>query len=517
MPMKKRTQKSVAQRLKGNLDYYTRPSLLRSIRGWLYFFSIVGGLMIVGGYYWFKGPEKIFNPGPISRAHSPIANDCSACHPQLSQIKARSNEAGRILQEPYWVRIDQACQTCHLGFGLHAPNTINADTPQLPRAAEASSCSSCHREHLTAGKMVEPTETNCAACHDRADLMKASSDLGRTMPQSKFPGRKPDGLQYFQKKRPPQGFTQVFSKFDQGHPVFQIHEQNLKDPNPMRFNHWRHEQSDIPPIVDEKTGAKINVQGNCNFCHKTDGRGNFQKITFESNCRACHAIKFDPNTPGVEVPHGRAGEVREFLRALNVRYFEYFTKRDGPAKAALSTKAALDALIATYGVAANDGSFGKLESQVFYNGVAPSGGNNPLNRNLNLTERAQFTGCAYCHTVSREQIGITPVISKTVIPDRWLVNGEFNHAKHTMMGCVECHTSIPKSRETSDINLPTQQSCTECHNSGPKGVKNDCNSCHHYHAPGFKTVNAPKVADGSDAIGAPIVALSTKAMLLGTQ
>ena len=110
MPFK-RTQKSVAQRLKGNLDYYTRPSLLRSMRGWLYFLSILAGIAVVAGFYMIKGQdkEKIFNPGPISRAHSPIASDCAACHPNLSQIKARSNEAGRILREPYWERIDQAC------------------------------------------------------------------------------------------------------------------------------------------------------------------------------------------------------------------------------------------------------------------------------------------------------------------------------------------------------------------------------------------------------------------------
>jgi Doubled CXXCH motif (Paired_CXXCH_1) len=512
MPLFKRTQKSVAARLKGNLDYYTRPSLLRSMRGWLFFFAIVLGLAAIPAFYWLKGPEKIFNVGPISRAHAPIANDCNACHPNLGQIKAKRTEAREILREAYWQRIDQSCQTCHTGFALHVPNTVNADSPATPKAAEASSCTSCHREHLTANKMVDPTEANCMACHNRADLMKVSAELGAKIPANKFPGRKPDGLVYFQKQRPAKGYTEVFAQFDKGHPEFQIHEDKLKDPNPLRYNHYRHEQADIPP-----TDKGERLQNNCAFCHKPDNRGNFQKLTFENNCRTCHAIKFDPNTPGMEIPHGRPSEVREFLRALDIKYVEYFTKRGDGAKARENAGNAIRSLIQTYGVASGDGSFGKLETQVFYNGVAPSGGNNPFNRNLNLTERAQFTGCAYCHTVSPAQANITPVLAKTVIPDRWLVNGEFNHAKHTMMGCVECHNTIPKSRETADINIPTQHSCTECHNSGAKGVKNDCNSCHHYHAPGYKTVMSPNTTDALDVHGAPVVAQSMKAMMLGTK
>src|SRR5262249_2394048 len=152
----------------------------------------------------------------------------NACHPNFAQIKATKTEARAILGEKYWQRIDQACQTCHFGFALHMPNTVNADSAATPKAAEASSCSSCHREHVTANKMVDPTGVNCQACHNRADLMKVSAELGATMPASKFPGRRPDGLNYFQKKRPPQGYTQVFTQFDNGHPEFQIHEEKLK-------------------------------------------------------------------------------------------------------------------------------------------------------------------------------------------------------------------------------------------------------------------------------------------------
>ncbi|MBS0656906.1 MAG: hypothetical protein JSR82_01505 [Verrucomicrobia bacterium] len=491
MALPKRTQKQVAERLKGNLDYFESPAGIRTLRGWLYFFGIVLAIALPFGWHMFMASEEVFNPGPISRAHAPIAHDCGTCHPQLAQIRKQSNQVREIYNEPYWQRIDQACQTCHQGFALHFPNTIPDDTTGHKGAFETNSCTSCHREHLTAEKMVASTDSNCAACHNRTDLMAASAEKGRKIPASRFPTRPNDGLKYFKKDRPLNGYTQVFPKFDQGHPIFQIHEQNLKDPNPIRFNHWRHSQADIP--VTSK-GERAN---DCNFCHKPDGRGNFQRISFEKHCADCHAIKFDPNTPGLEIPHGRPEQVREFLRALDVKYIEYFRKLEGNNEQRVRERAgtAIQGLIQTYGQQSSaDGSLTKLERQVFFNGIAPSGGNNPFNRNLNITERAQFTGCAYCHTMT-EQRNSTPMVAATNMADRFLSNGEFNHAKHGMQSCSQCHNTIANSRETSDINIPTQQSCTECHNSGPRGVKNDCQSCHHYHAPGYKTVNAPKIAE----------------------
>jgi predicted CXXCH cytochrome family protein len=58
-------------------------------------------------------------------------------------------------------------------------------------------------------------------------------------------------------------------------------------------------------------------------------------------------------------------------------------------------------------------------------------------------------------------------------------HGQFNHASHTQVSCTTCHAAA-KSRLTSDIIMPTQQSCVECH--GPKGGVNfSCTECHKYH------------------------------------
>ena len=79
-----------------------------------------------------------------------------------------------------------------------------------------------------------------------------------------------------------------------------------------------------------------------------------------------------------------------------------------------------------------------------------------------------------------------PRITPVVTPDRWLIRGEFHHAKHAIVACTECH-SASASRQTADILLPTKQSCAECH-SPAGGVSQNCATCHSYH-----TVHGPHV------------------------
>ena len=93
--------------------------------------------------------------------------------------------------------------------------------------------------------------------------------------------------------------------------------------------------------------------------------------------------------------------------------------------------------------------------------------------------RARFAGCAYCHEVKPGGADGLPQIARVFTPDRWLIRGEFNHAKHAIVGCTECHAA-QTSRRTADIILPTKQSCTECH-SPQGGVSQSCSTCHSYH------------------------------------
>jgi nitrate/TMAO reductase-like tetraheme cytochrome c subunit len=496
----RRTQKQVAERLKGNLDYYSKPHPWRTLRAWVCGLTLLAGIAAVPLYYYLKVPETFMNPGPISRAHASFANNCAACHTQTAMIEANSHAAGQIVRQEYFVYLDKACLDCHTHFNFHEPNTV----PDLTREAgtgarnEVSSCTGCHREHLTSGKMLPVQNLNCAACHNRPDLMSASAQAAHKFAPNAFPKRRPDGLLYFYKPHPRDGYTKAFAAFDQGHPEFQIKTEHLKDPDTLQYNHARHELADIPMT---EFGAKLT----CNYCHKPDASGmNFQKITFEVNCVHCHALAFDPNTPpgndsndpGLVIPHGDPEKVRSFLRTLPTQYIEYDIRKNGATsvQAQQYMTVAIQKLAEAYGVppTAYTQLGPKLEQTVFYNAQHATTGVSALRRRsgAGAGDSATFPGCAFCHQVSAPAPNVTPIITKAVIFDRWLGDGNFDHSKHQQQSCAECHNSIHTSQLTSDINIPTQQSCTVCHNSKPGGVANDCTSCHHYHNdPRAKTID----------------------------
>ena len=524
MPLNKRTQKQVAERLKGNLDYYHRPGSLRRWRFAVSALAVLLGAAAVPAYYHFKAPEAFNNPGPISHAHAQFANNCASCHPQGAAIRQDSHQAGEIVRAAYFAPIDGACLTCHQQFGFHAPNTVPDRTrPAHPvgLTTEQSSCTSCHREHVTAGKMVSTGSESCADCHNRTDLMAASAQAGRAFPARAFPTNvKPRGaenLRFFPKERPAAGYTEVFAAFDKGHPAFQTETARETGAwDTLRYNHRLHDQGKV--LFDEKGNRRVpdTEKGDrlsCAYCHRPEPSGvGFGRITFEQNCAGCHNVRFDPFNPDLIVPHGEPTRVREFLRGLDTRYLDLARARglNGPAATQFATEN-LNRLRERVQSGEN------FERQIFFNrewvAGGTGGGGSPtsaaggpnisryLPPNPNAAPRANdaaavlaagtrgalFPGCALCHQVTPAPNGLAPVVAKVQIPDRWFWQGSFPHAKHIGDGsnpsltCAGCHGTIAKSELTSQVNLPTQASCTQCHHSGPQGVANDCSSCHHYH------------------------------------
>jgi hypothetical protein len=66
--------------------------------------------------------------------------------------------------------------------------------------------------------------------------------------------------------------------------------------------------------------------------------------------------------------------------------------------------------------------------------------------------------------------------------DRWLLHGNFNHAKHSKVACSQCHQAS-RSKITADIILPSRETCAVCH-SAAGGVRDSCITCHVYHNKG---------------------------------
>jgi hypothetical protein len=429
----------------------------------------------------FFGPWqwRFISAGPISSQHhaivfserrhsGPGSGGCGACHTaahgDLHEWMRAAFTAKPGPLEPHrlhtvtaggMTEIDRNCLACHPGHNFHQPNVIRDH-----------SCSACHREHQGRGRMPAPADTECLSCHANATVMEASLKKGEQLPLAAFNFRQPDGRALFHVPRPEQGYTAVFTSFAENHPEFQIHQQKLKDTNSLSFNHSLHLSSLV-----QRNGQVLA----CADCHQPAAAGaHFQAITFTRHCQECHSLQFDARNPQLRVPHGDPANVRAYLRSLPTQYAD-LARRSG-----VTAQAETEQFVAEQMRQLRERVFSgeNLEQQIFHAGdpskqlavgVTPGG----------VSARARFAGCAYCHEVKPGGVDGLPQIARVTTPDRWLIRGEFNHAKHTIVSCAECHAA-QSSRSTADIMLPPKKSCTECH-SPQGGVAQSCSTCHSYH------------------------------------
>lgn len=390
--------------------------------------------------------NNFINPGEISEPHSGAAfaalaatnhlnQNCGACHAAgsvgpnglvRSALRAKPGilELTALAQakpaEP--MALDATCVKCHAGKSFHQPS------------APPISCAFCHAEHQ-GKKMAAMTDANCNFCHGEATKMAAAR------------------------------YPKLVHHFAEDHPQFRFITEKLRDPDTLKFNHALHlTGATIPKLPG---GEKLD----CAFCHQPDAAGVFMKpVAFEKNCRTCHSLQFDPETPQLMLPHGDVDFVSAFLRSLPKQYFDLAAKVG-------ATDANDFAAKKLAGLRTQFGSSEALEQRVFFStatfGPAASIGT------LNGATRSLFPGCVYCHEV--KSVKGVPKITKPVQIDHWLTQGKFNHAKHSKLICVECHAAI-QSKDTADILLPAKETCAICHS--PRGaVANTCVECHSYHQP----------------------------------
>ncbi len=452
---------------------------LRNMRGRLCVAvtAVTFAMLLVG----FFGPWQwhFISAGPVSSHHHgvvfsqmkharPGEDGCAACHTAAhGDLREWVHAAFRAQPGPLephhlhtvtageMTEIDHHCLACHPGHKFHQPNVIRDH-----------SCSSCHREHQGHGRIPAPADTECLSCHGNATMMEASRKRGETLPPADFNFRETEGRVLFQVPRPDQGYTMVFNSFAGDHPEFQVHSQHLKDTNSLTFNHALH----LSDLV-LRTGRKLA----CADCHQPDSAGvHFQPIHFDKHCSSCHALQFDARNPQMRVPHGEPAGVRAYLRSLPTQYAD-LARRSG-ATAQADTEKFVTEQMRQLRERVFSGE--NLEQQIFFASdpskqlAAGAGGGG-------VSPRARFAGCAYCHDVKAGGADGLPEIARVLTPDRWLIRGEFHHAKHNIVGCTECHAA-QFSRRTVDIILPTKQSCTECH-SPAGGVSQSCATCHSYH------------------------------------
>jgi len=474
MPGPRRTQKQISERYQGNLRLYKRIQFGRLARFLVSFLAVSLGLAAIIAFQ-RRGNEKFFNPGKLSRGHAALVDKCVSCHDdsflndkRLTPIKFQETIRDRAYHGIDFRPIDKNCETCHRAqdhrtYAFHQPNVVTN-----------RSCSVCHQEHRGPGRMKEVTDQQCASCHNDQRIMTASAAKGLNFDWAHFQRHPfPPRQVVFQLPRPPQGYTKTFASFWDGHPEFQLKREPVHDPDLLKFNHQRHFAADIPQVGGKKL--------ECSFCHQPDsaGRYNNQRITFAANCQVCHSLQFDPRNPELTLPHGSTVAVRGFLRSLPAQYADLAIKRGITQPNEIKSFVTWQMLQLRERVRSGE----DFERQIFF--VADP---YKLRPGMEARVRASFYGCALCHQV-QPVANTTPSITRPFFFDRWLPQASFDHARHAMVKCDDCHHAT-RSRLTSDVLMPGINDCNTCHS--PKGkivgdqkivAAAQCTTCHSYHVP----------------------------------
>lgn len=547
MPEPQRTQKQVAEKYKGNLDYYRRGHFFRRTRGIAFAVVALGSLLIALTYgKW--GRPALFNTGPISQNHAQFMHDCKVCHEKSEPDLSRAAGLDALAAEPAakigdivtWLtggklsaalgtlapgkfhhtaeqalratslaEMDKACIKCHDPQRLHQPQSaalaLRGVHHEMPLVFSGA-CADCHREHVTSARMALPRSDACATCHnDAVKLAATSMRIHEAGPKLQQPtaAELADGQRHFVMPLPAQSVA--FKTFAEGHPAFGYEQSGARDPATIKFNHQRHFAADIPPI----DGRKLD----CSDCHKPEPKGAFmERISYQQHCVRCHELQLDPALPRLTIPHGEADAVRFFARNLTARLSEYALRERGlndPAQRGQFVVEQFNRLQAR-GMKTVE----ELERRIFLTGDPPLDDE----RFAPKTNPNQLIiACAKCHAVKPGEGNATPVVAKSGIPDRWLTRGPFTHLPHVHMDCADCHGSpknsvanVFKSARTSDILMPKKKMCVACHRPLERdkvqpipanfdatqiraavtakqrregGVKDDCQSCHQFHSP----------------------------------
>jgi hypothetical protein len=251
----------------------------------------------------------------------------------------------------------------------------------------------------------------------------------------------------------------------------------MHDLRPLRLNHAIHMPAE-PKMI---RGIKLPMK--CGDCHVVDHNsptGQLLPVTFEQNCKSCHAreLEFDVDhvvsDQPVPAPHTKD------VQAIHQFIWNAF---EGALKAnpALARRPVGNDLVA------------QPNAQAWMQRVVKDA-------ETYLFERK----CGYCHQMKAysevTKVGeIAGRYAGEPSPKgaRWFLRGEFAHRPHRAVECESCHTAARASTKTEDVLIPAMKTCTPCH--GDSGTSlDDCAKCHQYHNRSLEKDRVPgKLLSGS--------------------
>jgi hypothetical protein len=434
-----RATKKRAQRI--DMNYFKRPHPFRRWRFWL---SVSVPLLAVLWLVWHgvTGSQRVYSGGQMSPAHAVLATKCDACHFEIAGFFSAKAS-------------DRACLACHDGPIHHANQTF---TPK---------CSSCHEEHRGHARLAATSDAACAQCH---------SDLRTNGAATKF--------------------VRDIENFGPGHPEFAAVRPGSIDPGTIKLNHAVHMKRNL-------AGPNGPVQLDCDDCHRpptsTDAwrfgspappvpmagalpnaspaampatmppsqksdlpamvlaRAYMAPMTYAKTCAACHGLQFDKRfTEGA--PHDTSEVIHAFL---DQRFRQYIFAHPGEVRVTVPVP----------------GLPQKLQP-VAVRVLTPQ---QWVAERVAESEQLLYgKTCKQCHALSFSSGAALPAVAKSNITPRWMPHANFNHDRHQMVKCTECHAALT-SHETADILLPGIATCAKCHHAGNDAAESRCFECHTYH------------------------------------
>ena len=403
-------------------------------------------------------PDESWSSGTLSDAHASLSNNCSACH-----------------QKAFVSVTDGACQACHTASALpdHAEPARMAkgrlpDGGVMGAAHSAFNlpqgrCTSCHKEHEGAATVMTVAESFCTDCHGGLKSRLPDTAVANVPGWAKHPDFR----------------ATLVSSPSADKPVFtRTALAGARERSGLIYPHDIH-QSTTNAVANmaQKQRLPQGADGAlpCSYCHKADSdQVRFKPIDMEANCGACHDLAFARDGGTVRtLPHGKPAQVAGIIRDFTLS--ESFAPRAGVQRLS-------------------------FDRHLPGKAPPPLPGGNPAAR-AQAAVVSVFTGkglCTECHVVTdtgaadlTRRFAIAPVS----INDHYLPQGQFPHGKHKsydaktgQAACVACHTSVTKSKVSTDVNIPGVANCRECHGAPAKTLLSttakagaSCDTCHGYH------------------------------------
>lgn len=457
-----RTTKGLAKRIA--LDYFKRPSPLRSLRAKLTWGAALLALVIVAlaisptlvrlvrprresaplGAR--SGPgaiaESVLSPGALSEAHAQFELECARCHGSI--------KTGVFLAKTS----DNTCKVCHDG-------PIHQESQRL-----TPSCASCHAEHKGRA-LTKVRDAACTSCHAALEGALAAGMKGEGFDAhvTRFTPRRSSGV---------------------GHPEFAP--LTRPDPGHLKLNHKAH-----LALKAEWLASQHLEPLECASCHEPDRSQMLMRpISYERHCARCHPLAFDAGgrfaayPPGPVAPHDTPRAIRLFLTRA---FAEEIAARP-------SRLMEPDPMAAP--------SPGEVPRRLLGREPPP-----PPPRTAAEWVAREVTGsekilygrdCVLCHELmvpapvngesappdsitsaasAEEPSRTLPRIAAANVPARWFTHARFDHRSHRLLHCEACHASSRTSTVSADVLAPGIETCAGCHRPGAS--RNDCALCHEYH------------------------------------